>query len=96
MTAVIFFFFLQLGRDENVALKGMVSSLKTIRKPGESTRVDSFSLSSLFHCNVNNYLMYWGSADENRKAKPILWMISLEPVLINESQVCEIRSNYTS
>lgn len=88
LTILTYSDFLQLRATENVILKDLVSNLKQIRKPGESTEIKSFSLSSLFDPKIEQYLMYSGRSSDNERRNPILWMITSKPVSINKQQVC--------
>ncbi|VVC30823.1 Alpha carbonic anhydrase,Carbonic anhydrase, alpha-class, conserved site [Cinara cedri] len=89
---LILVYLCKLRHDENIIFNDLILNLKKIRNPGKSTKINSFSLSSLFDCKLKNYLMYWGCSNDNEHTKPILWLISPKLVPINESQISRMRT----
>lgn len=74
-------------------LKNVMSNLEILKEPGKYNKINPFALSSLFDCNLKNYLMYWGTHGNNQE-NPILWIISPKLVSINASQVRKTRIRY--
>lgn len=82
----------QLVPEENLIVKDLIAKSAEIKTRGKSVKINSFPLSSLFNNNLEEYFMYWSTNDDGNRdlKKKSLWIVSPNPVSVNESQVRNI------
>jgi hypothetical protein len=87
----------QLVPEENLIMKDLITKSAEVETRGKSVKINSFPLSSLFDDNLEEYFMYWSTNDggDHDLKKKSLWIVSPNPVSVNELQVCNIyNTNY--